>query len=404
MSEIVVIGGGPAGLSTALICARRGFDTTVVEKRTFPVIKACGEGLMPGGVGSLKRLIPQELINKMQYQKFLGIRYIAPNGECTSGYFSKGDGWGIERSELSKLLSQAVEQEPGIKIIQNTVATVEGSAEQPIVHFNCQTLSPNLLIAADGLHSSIRRWAGLNGSPSKLKRWGLRQHYKIIPWTNLVEVHWSKDMEAYVTPVSPNTVGVAVLSNRKLMSSWQKPISLKETLQVFSNLGPKLLLSEAIDQLIGIGPLHQTVRRTGTGKVVLVGDAAGYLDAITGEGISNAMEQALLMDRILEKQKEKPRLDELVIDYSNQLPVLMRSYYWLTWLTLLLHRRPLLVNQVVRIFQKTPWLFNYLLDLNSAQSLSEATSHSFQIHGRSYGHELLKVIIRRSIGEIRKRS
>ncbi len=404
MSEIVVIGGGPAGLSAALISARRGFDTTVVEKRTFPVIKACGEGLMPGGVGSLKRLVPQELINKMQYQKFSGIRYIAPNGECISGHFSKGDGWGIERSELSKLLSQAVEQEPGIKIIQNTVATVEGSAEQPIVHFNCHTLRPNLLIAADGLHSSIRRWAGLNGSPSKLKRWGLRQHYKITPWTNLVEVHWSKDMEAYVTPVSPNTVGVAVLSNRKLMSSWQKPISLKEILQVFSNLGPKLLLSVAIDQLIGIGPLHQTVKRTGTGKVVLVGDAAGYLDAITGEGISNAMEQTLLMDRILEKQKGKPRLDELVIDYSNQLPALMRSYYWITQLTLLLHRRPLLVNQVVRIFQKTPWLFNYLLDLNSARSLSEATSHSFQIHGRSHGHELLKVIIRRSIGEIRKRS
>ncbi len=404
MSEVVVVGGGPAGLSAALICARRGLDTTIVEKRTFPVIKACGEGLMPGGVDALKHLVPQELINKMEYQKFSGIRYIAPNGECTSGYFGKGDGWGIERSELSKLLSQAAEQEPKIKTLENTVATVKGSTEQPIVHFNDQTLRPKLLIAADGLHSPIRRWAGLNGPPSKLKRWGLRQHYQITPWTNLVEVHWSKDMEAYVTPVSPNTVGVAVLSHRELISSWQKPISLKETLQIFSDLGPKLLLSEAKDQLIGIGPLHQTVKRTGTGKVVLVGDAAGYLDAITGEGISNAMEQALLMDRILEKQKEKTRLDELVIDYSNQLPALMRSYYWLTRLTLLLHRRPSLVNQVVKVFQKTPWLFNYLLDLNSARSFSEAAGLSLQIHGRSHGSELLKAIIRRSIGEIRKKS
>lgn len=404
MSEVVVVGGGPAGLSAALICARRGLDTTIVEKRTFPVIKACGEGLMPGGVDALKHLVPQELINKMEYQKFSGIRYIAPNGECTSGYFGKGDGWGIERSELSKLLSQAAEQEPKIKILENTVATVKGSPEQPIVHFNHQTLRPNLLIAADGLHSPIRSWAGLNGPPSKLKRWGLRQHYQITPWTNLVEVYWSKDMEAYVTPVSPNTVGVAVLSRRELISSWQKPISLKETVQVFSNLGQKLLLSEAKDQLIGIGPLHQTVKRTGTGKVVLVGDAAGYLDAITGEGISNAMEQALLVDRILEKQKEKPRLDELVFDYSNQLPALMRSYYWLTWLTLLLHRRPSLVNQVVKVFQKTPWLFNYLLDLNSARSFSEAAGHSLQIHGRSHGSELFKAIIRRSIGEIRKKS
>ena len=129
MVEIVVIGGGPAGLSAALICARRGLETTVLEKRTFPVIKACGEGLMPGGVDSLKRLVPQGLINKMEYHKFSGIRYIAPNGEFTSGYFDKGDGWGIERSELSKLLSQAVKQEPGIKIFENTVATVEGSPD-----------------------------------------------------------------------------------------------------------------------------------------------------------------------------------------------------------------------------------------------------------------------------------
>ena len=69
MTEIVVIGGGPAGLSAALVFSRRGLDTTVIEKRSFPVIKACGEGLMPGGVDSLKRLVPQELINKIELKR-----------------------------------------------------------------------------------------------------------------------------------------------------------------------------------------------------------------------------------------------------------------------------------------------------------------------------------------------
>ena len=99
-----------------------------------------------------------------------------------------------------------------------------------------------------------------------------------------------------------------------------------------------------------------------------------------------------------------PSVGELVIDYANQLPALMRRYYWLTHLTQLLHRRPSLVNQVVRVFQKTPWLFNYLLDLNSARSLSEAANSSLQIRERSYGRELLEIIIRRSIGEVRKKS
>ena len=78
MTEIVVIGGGPAGLSAALVCARRGLDTTVIEKRSFPVIKTCGEGLMPGGVDSLKRLVPQKLINKIEYHPFC-LLYTSPS-------------------------------------------------------------------------------------------------------------------------------------------------------------------------------------------------------------------------------------------------------------------------------------------------------------------------------------
>jgi flavin-dependent dehydrogenase len=388
MSEIVVVGGGPAGLSSALIFARKGFETTVLEKRSFPVTKVCGEGLMPGGVNCLKSLVSQELVDKIKCQHFLGIKYIAPNGQGATSCFRRGVGWGIERSELSKLLHQAALQEPGINILERTLARVEGTTEEPIVHFNGKTMKPSLLIAADGLHSPTRKWAGLNGPTSKLKRWGLRQHYEVSPWSNFVEVHWSRDMEAYVTPVSPNTVGVAILSHQEFISNWPKPLCLKHTLQGFKELGPKLQPCKPTDQLIGIGPLHQQVKGSGTGKVLLVGDAAGYLDAITGEGISNAMEQALLIDRLLGKQQGASSFDRLIIDYSAELIALMRNYYWFTKFTLLLHRRPLLVNQVVRIFQKTPWLFNYLLNFNASLSLSEANSHSTQIHGISDGNKL----------------
>ena len=70
------------------------------------------------------------------------------------------------------------------------------------------------LVAADGLHSPTRRRLGLELPPGRHRRFGLRSHVAVAPWTPYVEVHWARGSEAYVTPVGERLVGVAILSDR----------------------------------------------------------------------------------------------------------------------------------------------------------------------------------------------
>ncbi len=135
------------------------------------------------------------------------------------------------------------------------------------------------LVAADGLHSTVRRAVGIKAVAGKPRRYGVRQHYRVPAWSDFVEVHWSPWGEAYVTPVEPELVGVAILSSRQPDLAWFPRLShqLRD-----ADRGPAR----------GCGPLRQVVSHRVSGRVLLVGDAAGYEDALTGEGISLAVKQA----------------------------------------------------------------------------------------------------------------
>jgi flavin-dependent dehydrogenase len=140
------------------------------------------------------------------------------------------------------------------------------------------------LVAADGLHSPIRRQLGLERPSRRAPRWGQRQHFAIAPWTDLVEVYWGAGAEAYVTPTGPGQVGVALLSSRR------EPFD--QLLQGFPQLLDRLPAGLPDDGVLGAGPLRQRVSGRVAGRVLLVGDAAGYVDALTGEGLSIGLSTA----------------------------------------------------------------------------------------------------------------
>ncbi|NED11633.1 monooxygenase, partial [Streptomyces sp. SID9124] len=102
--------------------------------------------------------------------------------------------------------------ELGVRIVAGKVAGVRQDADR----VTACGLSARWLIAADGLHSPLRRELGLDAPPAPVRRYGLRRHFRVDPWTDFVEVHWSRHGEAYVTPLGDGTVGVAVLGRERL--------------------------------------------------------------------------------------------------------------------------------------------------------------------------------------------
>lgn len=267
-ADLLVVGGGPGGLATALHARRQGLSVIVAEPRDGPVDKACGEGLMPGGLAELSSLgvDPAGL-------PFYGIAY-ADERRRAEARFAAGPGRGVRRTTLHASLA-ARAKECDTDWLRAKVTHVEQDAHGVAA----AGVRARWLVGADGLHSAVRRAVGITALAGTPRRYGVRWHFRVPAWSDCVEVHWSRWGEAYVTPVEPELVGVAILSRGRPELDW------------FPHLARRLR-DAAAGPPRGCGPLRQVVSRRVAGRVLLVGDAAGYEDALTGEGVSLALKQA----------------------------------------------------------------------------------------------------------------
>lgn len=302
MIDLLVAGGGPAGLATAVHAARAGLEAVVVERRQAPIDKACGEGLMPHSVRQLQRLGVE-----LDGQPFRGIRYLDGH-RAAEARFRNGAGRGVRRTVLHAALSDAA-SEAGVRVVHGEV----GPVTQDSISVGAAGFRARYLAAADGLHSPIRRSLGLSAGEGRRRRWGIRRHVQIAPWSDCVEVYWGPDAEAYVTPVGDNCVGVAILTSARG--------GFDEHLTAFPMLAERIRgLEHGHDR--AAGPLRQKVRNRSAGRVLLVGDAAGYVDALTGEGMGLAFGAAELLVGCV--RADRPG------DYDRQWRALTRRYRLLT--------------------------------------------------------------------------
>ncbi|WP_339151458.1 NAD(P)/FAD-dependent oxidoreductase [Streptomyces sp. F41] len=272
MIDILIAGGGPAGLAAAIRAAHAGLEAVVVEPRPAPVDKACGEGIMPGGLAALHTLGVHPAGHPLR-----GIRY-TDGLRTAQAPFRGAYGLGVRRTALHTALHERAEA-LGVRIVEGKVREVRQDAHT----VTAAGLTARWLIAADGLHSPLRRALGLDHPAPGPGRYGLRRHYRTAPWSDLVEVHWSPHAEAYVTPVDEHLVGVAVLSRDR------RPYA--DHLAAFPDLAARLT-GPGATPVRGAGPLRQRARGPRAGRVLLVGDAAGYTNALTGEGIALAVATA----------------------------------------------------------------------------------------------------------------
>ncbi|MGX7680546.1 NAD(P)/FAD-dependent oxidoreductase [Jatrophihabitans sp. DSM 45814] len=335
MKDVLIAGGGPVGLATALYAARAGLDVAVVEPRSAPIDKACGEGLMPGAVAAL-----QDLDVTVSGMDFRGIRYTNGTHEARA-LFSVGMGRGVERTELHAALHSRV-LEQGIPIIDDMVTAVEQHEDR----VQAAGFSAKYLIGADGLHSPVRRLSGMEAASARpnLARWGQRCHFDMPPWSDLVEVHWSEHAEAYVTPLGRNRVGVAVLS--------QQRGSFTQHLAGFPDLVNRIAGIEA-SPVRGAGPLRQASTQRVRGRVLLVGDAAGYVDALTGEGLAVGFASARQLIGCI-RGGQPARYEKQWLQTSRRYRMITGSLLWAA-------RKPVLRKKIVPLAAAVPPLFGYLV-------------------------------------------
>jgi menaquinone-9 beta-reductase len=343
---LLIIGGGPAGLAAAVAARRKGFDVTVADGAKPPIDKACGEGLWPGTIAALREL--GVAIYPDDGQVFRGVRFVDATTSVEAN-FSGAAGFGVRRTVLHQKMAERA-QDCGVTLLWNTPVAGLSSGG---ANLGGKVVKAKWIIGADGIHSRVRRWAGLDAKGQRELRYAQRQHFRVKAWTDCMEVHWGKKAQAYVTPLSNDETCVALISRdprMRLQDAWRE----------FPRLASHLRHAQPSSAERGAVTVTRRLDRVYKGNIALIGDASGSVDAITGEGLCLSFQQAIALVGALGDGKLE--------NYQRAHRELAKRPNTMSRLLLLLDRYPSLRRRVLRCLAGEPELFARLLAAHLGES------------------------------------
>ena len=317
--DVAVVGAGPAGAATAIHCARAGWRVVVVDRVSFPRDKPCAEYLSPAAEPLLRELGVMEAIEASHPARLRGFRIFAPNGAMFQGDFANTrdasgssyfeTGLAVPRLWLDGLLVQAA-RASGAEVREGwRLAQIAYTPDGP--RDGVWTLTPSgadttairarLLVAADGLHSTVARRMGLH-TTGPLRKIALVAHMRgITGLGEYGEMHVAHRRYVGVAPLEPASVGdlcnVAMVvderrEGRALAGHAQE--YLIAALETFPRLRGRCANLTVERRTLAVSRLHVRAKRLSSAGLLLVGDAAGYYDPFTGEGIYHGLRSAQL--------------------------------------------------------------------------------------------------------------
>ncbi|CAN5625866.1 NAD(P)/FAD-dependent oxidoreductase [soil metagenome] len=310
-AEVIVVGAGPAGSATAMLLARQGHDVLLLDKSVFPRHKACSEYVNPGGVKALQELGLLEDALSHKPHRMTSMRVHAPAGQTFLADFDRaGDGQfalGLSRFRLDKLLvDNAIHAGASIcdrahvrdvRIAENDSVSVDAT-----IAGERRTLTASLIVGADGHHSVVSRSLGLDRSPRWPQRTGLIAHFRDVqPAGTTGEMYVDRHGYAGIAPLENGITNVAFVSNCQSVSDREGSVDkyFMKSLDSIPGVRTRLEGASQVGIIRGVGPMARSVARPCGSGYVLVGDAAGFVDPFTGDGVYEALKAAQLAAPII---------------------------------------------------------------------------------------------------------
>lgn len=343
-TDVLIVGGGPAGLAAAIAARQQGLRCLVADWAAPPIDKACGEGLMPDSLEVLHTLGLS--LNGYETGFFRGIKFVGQEGSVAAN-FPHGSGCGIRRVLLHQAFVDHAAASGVEMLWRSRVSQVNVAGDNRLsLLVNGSPVNCRWIIGADGQNSKVRNWAGLDEGRMSMQRIGLRQHFRIKPWSEYVEIYWGETGQAYVTPIGREEVCVALIARNRFGS-------FDSGLDQFPELIEHLQGAERSTSVRGSLTISRRLKSVTRGNVALIGEASGSVDAITGEGLAMAFRQALAL-------ADAMKCDDLA-GYEKAHREIISLPGFMARSMLLLDSKRWLRRRTLRAFSREPRLFENLL-------------------------------------------
>ena len=377
-TDVLVIGGGPAGSATAILLAERGWSVRVVDKAAFPRPKICGEYLSPEAARALDRLGVLKDVDAAGAVPLRGMRIAAPDGTVLVADYPTAGPWrgyrdhalAVERERLDLILLDRARSLPvdvrvrhrAVDLLVDSRAVVGAAVED--AEGRRVEVRARLVVGADGRASVAARALGLVRA-HRLRRMALVQDMEGLDgFDGRGEIYVDPPDYSILNPVAPGRVNVSLvvpLAHARAFRGRLVAFFAARVKQLRA-LAARLEPARATGQLMAMGPLAYRVADPRHGGVALVGDAAGFYDPFTGEGLFAALRSAELLAEVAHAALRRGDLSARALaPYASARRRAFRDKARLTHLLQLAIRHRSLANAVAHALTRRPHLLSALM-------------------------------------------